>query len=78
MANGFNFTAADITAEKLTPRLDPARFFVAEDAGAIVGPLAAGLLVDRASFAVALLVSAAIVGAAGLLGLTVPRPPARA
>jgi GNAT superfamily N-acetyltransferase len=29
LANGFNFTAADISAEALAPRLDPATFFVA-------------------------------------------------
>ncbi len=46
---------------------------MASDFGSIVGPLAAGLLVDRASFAVALLVSAVVVGVSGLLGLTVPR-----
>ena len=46
---------------------------MSSDLGAIVGPLAAGLLVDRASFPVALLVSAAVVGVAGLCGLAVPR-----
>lgn len=46
---------------------------MASDFGSIIGPLAAGLLVDRASFAVALLVSAVVVGVSGLLGLTVPR-----
>lgn len=29
LANGFNFTAADISAAELAPRLDPATFFVA-------------------------------------------------
>lgn len=38
LANGFNFTAADITLEDLVPRLDPARFHVAEGAdGALLG-----------------------------------------
>ena len=46
---------------------------MASDFGSIIGPLVAGLLVDRASFAVALLVSAVVVGVSGLLGLTVPR-----
>ena len=46
---------------------------MASDFGSIIGPLAAGLLVDRASFAVALVVSAVVVGVSGLLGLTVPR-----
>jgi len=46
---------------------------MSSDLGSILGPLVAGLLVDRASFAVALVVSAAVVGACGLLGLTVPR-----
>ena len=45
---------------------------MASDLGAVVGPLAAGLLVDRASFAVALGVSAAVVAVCALLGLTVP------
>lgn len=48
-------------------------FQMASDLGSIVGPLLAGLLVDTASFSVALLVSAVVVGASGLLGLTVPR-----
>lgn len=46
---------------------------MSSDLGAIVGPLAAGLLVDRASYAAALLLAAGVVAAAGLLGLTVPR-----
>ena len=46
---------------------------MSSDLGSIVGPLAAGLLVDRASFAVALLASAAVVAVSGLLGLAVPR-----
>ncbi|MDB5096820.1 MAG: putative N-acetyltransferase [Cyanobacteria bacterium RYN_339] len=39
LANGFNFTAADITAEDLAPRLTPAHFFVAEQAGKLVGTI---------------------------------------
>ena len=39
LANGFNFTAADITPEALALRLDPGHFFVAEDAGQIVGTI---------------------------------------
>jgi GNAT superfamily N-acetyltransferase len=38
LAHGFNFTAADITAEALAPRLDPRHFFVAVDA-ALVGTI---------------------------------------
>ncbi len=48
---------------------------MSSDAGSILGPLAAGLLVDAASFEAALLVSAAVVAVAGLLGLTVPATP---
>jgi len=48
-------------------------FQMSSDLGSILGPLAAGLLIDRVSFAGALLVSAAVVGLSGLLGLTVPR-----
>ena len=44
---------------------------MSSDLGSIVGPLAAGLLIDRASFAVALGVSAVVVAGAGLSGLTV-------
>ena len=46
---------------------------MASDLGAVVGPLAVGLLVDRASFAVALAASAAVVAVCALLGLAVPR-----
>ncbi len=52
---------------------------MASDAGSVLGPLAAGLLIDRASFQTALLVSAAVVLVCALLGLRVPavvRPPA--
>lgn len=48
---------------------------MASDLGAVVGPLAAGLLVDRASFAVALALSAAVVAVCALLGLAVPKGP---
>ncbi len=46
---------------------------MASDLGSVIGPLAAGLLVDRASFGVALGVSAAVVGVCAVLGLRVPR-----
>ena len=40
LANGFNFTAADITAEELGPHLVPARFWVAEaTGGALLGSI---------------------------------------
>ena len=39
LAHGFNFTAADIPAAELAPRLDPARFWVAEAAGGLVGTI---------------------------------------
>ena len=45
---------------------------MSSDAGSVLGPLAAGLLIDHASFAVALLVSAVVVGCCALLGLRVP------
>ncbi|HVM29117.1 MAG TPA: MFS transporter, partial [Mycobacteriales bacterium] len=45
---------------------------MSSDLGAVAGPLVAGLLIDRASFAAALLTSAAVVAACGLLGLRVP------
>jgi MFS family permease len=45
---------------------------MSSDAGAVLGPVAAGLLIDQASFAVALLASAAVVAVCGLLGLRVP------
>ena len=48
---------------------------MASDLGSVLGPLAAGLLVDRASFGVALVVSAAVVAGCALLGLQVPRRP---
>ena len=46
---------------------------MSSDLGSIVGPLAAGLLIDRASFGAALVVSAVVVAGAGLSGLAVAR-----
>ena len=45
---------------------------MASDLGSVIGPLAAGLLIDRASFSAALGVSAAVVAACAVLGLRVP------
>jgi len=45
---------------------------MASDLGSVIGPLAAGLLIDRGSFGVALVVSAVVVGVCALLGLRVP------
>ena len=45
---------------------------MSSDLGAVLGPVLAGLLIDRASFAVALFFSAAVVAVCGLLGLRVP------
>ncbi|MBC7375058.1 MAG: MFS transporter [Frankiales bacterium] len=46
---------------------------MASDLGSVLGPVGAGLLIDRASFSVALGVSAAVVAACALLGLRMPR-----
>ena len=46
---------------------------MASDLGSVLGPVGAGLLIDRASFGVALSVSAVIVAACALLGLRMPR-----
>ena len=46
---------------------------MSSDAGSVIGPVAAGLLIDRAGFGAALWVSAAVVAACALLGLRVPR-----
>jgi MFS family permease len=46
---------------------------MASDLGSVLGPLAAGLLIDRASFEAALVVSASVVLVCALLGLRVPR-----
>lgn len=51
---------------------------MSSDLGSVIGPLAAGLLIDRASFGVALTVSAAVVAGCALLGLRVPKQPVRA
>jgi MFS family permease len=45
---------------------------MSSDLGSVVGPLAAGLLIDRGSFSVALLVSAAVVAACALTALRLP------
>jgi MFS family permease len=45
---------------------------MSSDLGAVLGPVVAGLLIDRMSFAAALLFSAAVVAGCGLLGLRVP------
>ena len=46
---------------------------MSSDAGSVIGPVTAGLLIDRAGFGAALWVSAAVVAACALLGLRVPR-----
>ena len=46
---------------------------MASDLGSVLGPVGAGLLIDRASFGAALGVSAAVVAACTLLGLRMPR-----
>ena len=45
---------------------------MASDLGSVIGPLAAGLLIDHGSFEVALLVSASVVAGCTLLGLRIP------
>jgi MFS family permease len=45
---------------------------MSSDLGAVLGPVVAGLLVDRASFGVALVFSGAVVAVCGLTGLWVP------
>ncbi|MCW2605344.1 MAG: transporter [Frankiales bacterium] len=45
---------------------------MASDLGSILGPLAAGLLIDRASFEAALVASGAVVGLCALYGLVLP------
>jgi MFS family permease len=45
---------------------------MASDAGSVLGPLAAGLLIDHGSFSTSLVVSAAVVAACALTGLRVP------
>jgi MFS family permease len=51
---------------------------MSSDLGSVIGPLAAGLLIDHGSFELALLVSAVIVFACTLPGLRVPASPAPA
>jgi MFS family permease len=46
---------------------------MSSDAGSVLGPLAAGLLISRAGFGAALWVSAAVVAVCALLGLRVPQ-----
>lgn len=46
---------------------------MSSDAGSVLGPLAAGLLIDRAGFGTALWVCAGVVAVCALLGLRVPR-----
>lgn len=48
-------------------------FNMASDAGAVVGPVLAGFLVDHGSFAAAFGLGAAVVALAGVLGLRLPR-----
>jgi MFS family permease len=45
---------------------------MASDLGSVIGPLAAGLLIDRGSFGTALVVSGAVVAACTLLGVRIP------
>jgi len=45
---------------------------MASDLGSVIGPLAAGLLIDHGSFGTALVVSGAVVAACTLVGLRVP------
>ncbi len=47
---------------------------MSSDLGSVIGPLAAGILIDRGSFGLALGVSAAVVAGCALLGLRVPSP----
>ncbi len=51
---------------------------MSSDLGAVTGPLAAGLLITSTSYAVALLVCAAVVAVCAVLGLRVPRVPTAA
>jgi DHA1 family multidrug resistance protein-like MFS transporter len=45
---------------------------MASDLGSVIGPLAAGLLIDHGSFAVALVISAAVVAACTVMGVRIP------
>ncbi len=51
---------------------------MSSDLGSVTGPLAAGLLITSTSYAVALLVCAAVVALCAVLGLRVPKVPAAA
>ena len=46
---------------------------MSSDLGSVLGPLAVGLLIDRAGFSTALVVSAVVVAVCAVLGLRVPR-----
>jgi MFS family permease len=48
---------------------------MASDLGSVIGPVAAGVLIDHGSFVVSLVVSAVVVAACTLPGLRVPRVP---
>ncbi|MCW2715123.1 MAG: transporter [Frankiales bacterium] len=48
---------------------------MASDLGSVLGPVTAGLLIDRVSFLVALLFSATVVAVCALLGLRMPKDP---
>jgi MFS family permease len=48
-------------------------FNMASDAGAVVGPVLAGFLVDHGSFTAAFTLGAVVVALAGVLGLRLPR-----
>jgi MFS family permease len=49
-----------------------ASYQMAGDAGAVIGPVAAGFLVDSASYAAAFALAAAVLGVAALLALRSP------
>ena len=49
---------------------------MASDLGSVLGPVAAGLMIDHGSFGLALVVSAVVVAACALTGLRVPTAPA--
>jgi MFS family permease len=51
---------------------------MASDLGSVIGPLAAGLLIDHGSFGTALVVSGAVVAVCTIVGLRVPAIPAPA
>ncbi|MGH3443830.1 MAG: MFS transporter, partial [Nocardioidaceae bacterium] len=51
-------------------------FNMASDLGAVIGPILAGWLVDRGSYEAAFVFGAAVIAAAGLVGLRLPSKPA--